>query len=105
MCAPESKRPTLCHLLHSLHVGGAEMLAAQLARRLAPRFRIVFACLDELGTLGEDLLREGFPVHVLERRPGLDWRCVMRLASVLRQEGVDIIHAHQYTPFFYAMLG
>jgi glycosyltransferase involved in cell wall biosynthesis len=92
-------------LLHTLHVGGAEVLAARLARRFAPSFRIVFACLDELGTLGEDLQRDGFPVHVLGRKPGLDWRCVIRLGKVLRQEGVDVIHAHQYTPFFYALLG
>ena len=99
------RRPTLCHLLHTLHVGGAEMLAAQLARCSASSFRVVFACLDELGTLGESLRDEGFPVHVLGRKPGLDWGCVSRLGKVLRQERVDVIHAHQYTPFFYAMLG
>jgi L-malate glycosyltransferase len=100
-----AKRPTVCHLLHSLHVGGAEMLAAQLARRFAPEFRVVFACLDELGPLGEALRREGFTVHLLQRRPGLDWRCMTRVGEMLRQERVDVIHAHQYTPFFYAMLG
>jgi L-malate glycosyltransferase len=104
---PSAKqRPTLLHLLHSLHVGGAEMLAAQLARRFSANFRIVFACLDELGTLGDTLRGEGFAVHVIQRRqPGLDWRCVARLGKILRQEKVDVIHAHQYTPFFYAMLG
>jgi L-malate glycosyltransferase len=93
--------PTICHLLHSLRVGGAEVLAARLARRFVGAYRFVFACLDDLGSLGQELRDQGFPVHVLGRWPGLDWRCTYRLASLLRREGVDLLHAHQYTPFFY----
>lgn len=93
----------VCQVLHSLCVGGAEILAARLARRLRERFQFVFACLDERGTLGEELQHEGFPVHVLGRRAGRDWRCSYRLARLLRREKVDILHAHQYTPFFYSL--
>jgi sugar transferase (PEP-CTERM/EpsH1 system associated) len=97
-----SKRPTICHLLHSLKVGGAEVLAARLAQQLSGEFRVLFACLDELGTLGQQLRDEGFTVEVLGRRPGIDGRCVLRLAHLLHRERVDLIQAHQYTPFFYA---
>ena len=93
---------TICQLLHSLTVGGAEVLAERLARQLGGEFRVVFACLDDLGELGRSLRSDGFPVHVLHRRPGLDLGCVRRLSRLLRQERVDVIHAHQYTPFFYA---
>jgi glycosyltransferase involved in cell wall biosynthesis len=98
-------RPTLCHVLHGLQVGGAEILAARLARRCSADFRVVFICLDELGTLGQELRGEGFAVHVMDRKPGLDWLCLKRLGQIFRRERVDVIHAHQYTPFFYAMLG
>jgi glycosyltransferase involved in cell wall biosynthesis len=90
--------------LHSLKVGGAEVLAARLARQLAGPYRFLFVCLDELGTLGQELREEGFPVWVLERKPGLDWRLPARLAGLLRRERVDLVHAHQYTPFFYALV-
>ncbi len=96
-------KPTICQLLHSLTVGGAEVLAAQLARRLSDQYRFVFACLDHLGTLGEELRREGFEVAVIERRPGIDLGCMKRLARFWRGQGVDLVHAHQYTPFFYAL--
>ena len=43
---------TICQLLHSLTVGGAEVLAERLARQLSGEFRFVFACLDDLGELG-----------------------------------------------------
>jgi glycosyltransferase involved in cell wall biosynthesis len=86
-----------------LWVGGAEVLAAQMARQMAGVCRCLFICLDDLGALGRQLRDEGFHVHVLGRRPGLDWACAARLAGVLRRERVDLIHAHQYTPFFYGV--
>jgi glycosyltransferase involved in cell wall biosynthesis len=98
-------RPTVCQVLHGLWVGGAEVLAARLARNLTGTCRFVFVCLDKLGSLGQELRNEGFPVHVLNRRPGFDWNCSRRLADLLRRERADVVHAHQYTPFFYAMMG
>lgn len=98
-----SSLPVVCQVVHSLSVGGTEILAARLARQLRDRFRFLFVCLDGLGTLGEELCSEGFPIHVVARRWGLDWRCSYRLARLIRREKVDVIHAHQYTPFFYAI--
>jgi glycosyltransferase involved in cell wall biosynthesis len=43
-------------------------------------------------------------VEVLDRRPGLDLGVARRLAHVLHARGVEVVHAHQYTPFFYAAL-
>lgn len=109
MTAPSSlqettSRPrvgTICQVLHSLELGGAEILAARLARRLKRDFRFLFVCLDELGSLGRELREDGFAVEVLGRRSGRDWRCARRLAHIVHRERVDVLHAHQYTPFFY----
>jgi glycosyltransferase involved in cell wall biosynthesis len=103
MASSVPRRPVVCQVLHSLAMGGAEVLAARLARGLRDRVEFLFACLDDLGTLGEELRREGFPVHVLGRRPGFDWRCSLALARLLRRAQVDVVHAHQYTPFFYSL--
>jgi L-malate glycosyltransferase len=99
MCAPR----VICQLLHGLPIGGAEVLATRLARQLGDRYRFVFVCLDELGTLGEQLRGEGFGVHVLGRRPGVDLLCPLRLAALFRRERVALVHAHHYTPFFYGV--
>ena len=93
---------TVGQVLLSLTMGGGEVLAARIARRLNDRFRFVFFCLDELGTLGEELRDEGFTVRVLNRKPGVDWGCMRRLARWLAEEKIDVLHSHQYTPFFYA---
>ena len=98
------RRPTICHVLHSLNVGGGEVLAKSFALEHEHAFRPVFALLDELGELGEDLRSRGYTVEVLERRPGFDRRCVKTLASLFRQEDVRLVHAHQYAPLFYSAL-
>jgi glycosyltransferase involved in cell wall biosynthesis len=95
-------RPTIGQVLHTLDVGGAEVLAARLARQLGGPYRFVFFCLDGLGPLGEELRRVGCQVEVLQRRPGVDPQCIFRLANLFRREQVAVVHTHQYTPFFYA---
>lgn len=101
---PVAARPKVCQLLHSLNVGGAEILATRIARQLDASYRMLFVCLDELGAMGERLQSEGFDVHLLRRGSGLDSGCARRLAHLIQAEQVDLIHAHQYTPFFYALL-
>lgn len=99
-------RPVIAHLLHRMDVAGAEVLAAELGRRLAATpghpYRFLYLCLDGCGTLGEQLAAEGFEVINLNRRPGLDFALTARLRRLLADRRVDLVHAHQYTPFFYA---
>jgi L-malate glycosyltransferase len=97
-------KPVICQLVHTLNVGGAELLARQFADAARDQFDFVFVCLDEAGEMAGDLAGRGYGVEVLERRPGLDLGCAWRLGRVLRKNGVELIHAHQYAPFFYAML-
>lgn len=95
-------RPTIGHVLHRLHFAGAEVLAADLSRRLRDEYRFVFLCLDAIGPLGQRLMGEGFKVVDLKRRPGIDVRVARRLQREVQRYQIDLLHAHQYTPFFYA---
>lgn len=99
---PGRGRPRIVHLMHRLDVAGAEVLAAALSRQLSSRYDFVFCCLDGVGALGEALGRDGFEIIDLQRRPGLDLRLALRLKRILAQQRIDLVHAHQYTPFFYA---
>jgi glycosyltransferase involved in cell wall biosynthesis len=94
-------KPVIGQLLHSLCMGGAEVLAARIARQLSERYDFHFACLDGLESLGEELRRDGFSVEVIGRKPGFDFGCVWRLSRWLRRQRIEVLHAHQYTPFFY----
>ncbi len=98
------RKPVIGHVLHRLALAGAEVLAAELARKLRDRYRFVFLCLDDSGPLGDQLRDEGFAIEALGRRPGIDWSVSRRLGRAAQQQGVDLLHAHQYTPFFYSAL-
>lgn len=101
---PVDNRPTICHVIHALGVGGAEVLVEQMVRFLSDEFYCIVAVLDEIGEIGERLRRDGFAVEYLHRRPGIDRSCAKRLKEFADREGAQLLHAHQYTPFFQAML-
>jgi len=96
--------PVVCQVLHAMSVGGAEVLAQQFAQVSSGVVRTVFACLDDLGELGEQLRASGVTVEVLGRRPGFDWRLTRRLRRFYKDHDVSVVHAHQYGPFFYAAM-
>lgn len=99
-----SNCPTICHVIHALGVGGAEVLVDQMMRQMSDEFRCVVAVLDDVGEIGEQLRRDGFVVEHLRRQPGIDRNCAQRLRAFADREGAMMLHAHQYTPFFQAML-
>ncbi len=101
---PADRRPTVCHVIHALGVGGAEVLADQMVRRMSDEFRCVIAVLDEIGEVGTRLLQDGFIVEHLQRQPGIDRSCANRLCAFADREKAVILHAHQCTPLFQAML-
>lgn len=100
-----SSRPVVGHVLHSLGLAGAEVLAAAVARRLRGDFEFVFFCLDGEGPLGESLRADGFEVVQLGRRPGVDLALARRLGRAAAERGVALLHAHQFTPWCYSALG
>ena len=100
---------TICQLVHTLNLGGAEVLAHRLATDpwLSEQYRFVFFCLDAseisgAGVMANSLIQEGFAVECLNRQPGLDRACMKKMASLFDKYQVDVVHAHQCTPYFYA---
>jgi glycosyltransferase involved in cell wall biosynthesis len=91
-------------VMHAMQVAGAEVLVRETIHRLAGQIEPTIFCLDVIGAIGEELRREGIEVICLHRRPGRDWRVAWRLAHAARMCDIEVLHAHQYTPFFYAGL-
>lgn len=100
----ESQPIPIAFILHVMQVAGAEVLVAETIRRAGNRLRPVVICLDRAGQLGDTMRAEGVEVIALGRRPGVDWRLARQLARELRARRIRVVHAHQYTPFFYAAL-
>ena len=105
MTGPRAPRPLrVGFVLHVMQVAGAEVLVAETIRRLGPRIDPVVLCLDAVGQLGERMRDDGVPVVKLGRRPGVDLGLARRMAREIQSRQLEVIHAHQYTPFFYTAL-
>ena len=104
MSERNGQRPIhVVQVVHSLDIGGTERVVRDVARHFnRDGFRTSVCCLDRLGDYGRELQREGVAIEVLARRPGVDLSLVVRLRRLYRKVGADVVHAHQYTPYFYA---
>ena len=101
---PADDAVRVAFVLHMMQVAGAEVLVLETIRRLGGRITPTVLCLDAIGELGERARAEGVPVLSFNRRPGRDWRVARLMAGELRRRRVQVIHAHQYTRFFYSAL-
>ena len=91
--------------MHKMQVAGAEVLVEQIIDRLGDRIIPAVFCLDGIGEIGYRLIDRGIPVISFDRTPGLDWSVAKNLADQVEEHGTQVLHAHQYTPFFYTAIG
>lgn len=91
-------------VVHVMQVAGAEVLVREAIRRLGNRIVPTIFCLDRIGVLGEELQKDGVDIVCLDRKPGRDYSVSWRMAREIRRRDLHVIHAHQYSPFFYAAL-
>lgn len=95
------KQIKIAHILHSMRVAGAEKVVYDIATGLNGSFKFCVFCLDSVGQLGEELRQKGVRVKAFDRKPGVDFSLIKKLAREIRENKIDIVHAHQYTPYFY----
>jgi L-malate glycosyltransferase len=98
------KQPQLAHVVLGLPFGGTEILVERMLRTPPPGFTVSCLCLDRIGEVGERLLKDGIKVTLLQRKPGFDSGLPGRIARQAALDGIDVIHCHQYTPFFYGSM-
>ncbi len=91
-------------VVHAMQVAGAEVLVQETIRRLQGQIEPTVFCLDSIGVIGDQLLSEGVSVINLQRKPKRDYGVAWRMARAVREHQIQVVHAHQYSPFFYAAL-
>lgn len=91
-------------VVHVMQVAGAEVLIRETIRRLGPAIKPTIFCLDSVGTIGEELRAQGVDLVCFNRRPGWDFSVSRAMAREATARKIEVLHAHQYTPFFYAAL-
>jgi N-acetyl-alpha-D-glucosaminyl L-malate synthase BshA len=91
-------------ILHTLTRAGTEKLVYDLSVANLEELETTVVCLDQEGPLADELRAKGIPVFYTHRRPGLDVHQIARIAEILKTFKPQIVHCHQYTPFFYGCL-
>lgn len=99
-----SSFPRLAYIVNSLNLGGTESLVVRMSEVFSADYEISVICLDEPGLWAERLREKGIPVYCLWRQPGLDFNTAWRVARLAKKLGVEGLHAHQCTPWFYGAL-
>ncbi len=105
MSKPATKTRVL-HVTFDMTIGGAQQVIRHLVENIDQAvIQSEIVCIDnKLGEFGEALTAQGIKIHLLERKQGIDRRMIGELRSIIRSGHYDIIHCHQYTPYFYGFL-
>lgn len=89
--------PRVAFIVHTFDIGGLEHCVARLingAERLA--IEPILVCLNRSGAAESWIDRKGVPIVELSKRSGNDWRVVARLARVLKDHHIDLVHSHNW---------
>jgi glycosyltransferase involved in cell wall biosynthesis len=94
------------HLIHHLHVGGAEHSFAQLLVRLhrTPSLRVEAAVLQRGGELETLLCQAGVRLHRLQKKSRSTVLTLRGLRRILRQGAYDVLHMHDFSASLWGRL-
>ena len=93
---PEKPAQTILYLSTSSGPGGAERVISNLAASLDPeRYRAIL-CLFRAGWIQERSESRGVRTYVIPTHGIADWRWALQFRRLLRQERVDLVHAHEF---------
>jgi len=93
------KRIKVMQVVNGLRVGGAELKLLELINELdRNKFDITICSLEDIGSLKDDFLNTGYPLHILPRTVKFDFSLIGKLSRLMQQHKVDLV----MTTLFYA---
>jgi glycosyltransferase involved in cell wall biosynthesis len=94
------------HITYDMRIGGTEMVIKNLIDGAdKSQYKLSVLCIESpLGPFSEDLIKDGVIFHQLNRQPGFDKALVKNIRKIIKQNNIDIIHCHQYTPWVYGVI-
>lgn len=102
---PSAALLKILHVVDSLEFGGLERVTTDLAKAQHARGHevAVFSINPTVGLLPE-LQAAGIPVVVGGKSRSLDWAVLGKLRSTAAERKVDVVHAHNFVPNYYAAM-
>lgn len=102
LCVPSVQPPkTIMQVVLSLRVGGLERVVVDLVNHASDDFRFVVCCLEVAGPWASEIPPSKGKVVAFNKKPGVDWGLIWKVASLSRKEKIDVMHTHNSTAHFY----
>lgn len=89
-----SRRPLIAHVLYRLDIGGMERIAVSVINRTSERYRHAVVCLAGFGAMRDQIEDAAVPCLSLDKQPGKDWGCHVRLWRMLRRLQPDLVQTY-----------
>ncbi len=96
----------ILHITFNMGIGGTEQVIRQIIENSdAEKFCHEILCIDgTVGSLGLALKEKGIYIESIKRQPGVDFKLQRFIRRLIKQRNIDVVHCHQYTPYFYGVL-
>jgi glycosyltransferase involved in cell wall biosynthesis len=101
------KKLHLMQITHDLDFGGLQQVVVNICKTIdRNRFDVSVLCLRKLGVFVAEVEKLGIKVILLpQKNNGTDYFSFLKVAKILRQEKIDIIHTHNTQPFIDGTIG
>lgn len=100
------KKTHIMHITYDMRIGGTEMVIKNIIEGCdASRFNMSVLCIESpLGPFAEELKNSEIEFFELNRQPGFDTSLIIQIRNIIKENKVDTIHCHQYTPWVYGVI-
>ena len=103
--ALDSRPMRVLHVVEYLGLAGMEYGVIKQVNRLDPNiFSPMICCLRHQVEATVPLINSTIPIFELKKNQGRDLRVISSLATLLRNQRVDIVHSHNWPTFFYTIM-
>jgi L-malate glycosyltransferase len=88
-----------------LGVGGSEKVVLSLAKGLDKTLFNVYIAYFEEGPLKASFAEICKDIYHIPKQNGFDYKCILQLSRIIRDNNISVINAHHYMSYFYSYLG
>ena len=94
-----NEKINVLHIIERLDIGGAEVLLLTFAKNVdKDKFKVIFCCIDEKGSLFEAIANEGVKIVCLKpTRYIYGCKRIFALMQLIKKENIDIVNTHLHT--------
>lgn len=89
-----TRKPLIAHVLYRLDTGGIERFVVTLINHTGDRYRHALICLTGFGAMRRQIENDDVTCLTLDKKPGKDWLCYLRLWRALRSLKPDLVQSY-----------